>query len=169
MNRQRRPSMKKAAPVGSLIEDILSRKGMDVKLREYRAWQVWDDVVGPQIAARARPARIREGVLEVRVDQPVWMQQLQLMKPKILVRLNQHLDGAEIRDIFLRRGKHSEEVSTAQRPPSQPRRPDPPLTAAEEERIESVLEPINDSEVKESLRHLLTRQLRLEKGRGSND
>lgn len=165
MKRQRRPSMKKAATVGSLIENLLSRSGMDAKLREYRAWQVWDEVVGPQIAARARPSRIREGVLEVRVDQPVWMQQLQLLKPKILTRLNERLDGAEIKDIFLRRGKPAEPATAEQA--FQPRPPDPPLTAAEKERIESVLEPLGDPELKEHLRHLLTRQLRLEKGRGS--
>ncbi|MEJ2698369.1 MAG: DUF721 domain-containing protein, partial [Desulfuromonadales bacterium] len=95
--------MKTAAAAGSLLRQLLGQWGLDRKLREYRAWELWDEVVGPQIAARARPAKLRDGVLEVGVDQAFWMQQLQLMKPKILSSLNARLGEVLIRDIFWRR------------------------------------------------------------------
>ncbi len=79
MSRENRPKMKQAVSVGRLINDLLEKRGLEDKVREYRTWQIWDETVGPQIAARARPVRIRDGVLEIRVDQPIWMQQLQLM------------------------------------------------------------------------------------------
>ena len=69
MTRKQRPVMVKAAATGPLLKQLLQQWGLEGKLREYAAWQVWDEVVGPQIAARARPARVRDGVLEVRVDQ----------------------------------------------------------------------------------------------------
>jgi hypothetical protein len=161
--------MKSAASVGALIQNILRQQGLDGRLREYRAWQVWDDVVGPQIAARARPVRIREGILEVRVDQAVWMQQLQLLKPKILVRLNERLEGATIRDLYLRRGKIERE--TPETPaPTPPSWQSASLTEAEESDIEAALAPLADPELRQSLRAILVRQAKLEKtGKRTDD
>jgi hypothetical protein len=156
--------MKKAATVGSLISDLLHQRGLEDKVREYRTWQIWDETVGPQIAARARPVRIREGVLEIRVDQPVWMQQLQLMKPKILVHLNERLGGAVLKDLFLRQGR-------IQPPPVLPSPPQPPewlelpLSETDRAEIEAALGPLDDPELKERLRRILTRQRQVTRSR----
>ncbi|BCR03936.1 hypothetical protein DESUT3_10050 [Desulfuromonas versatilis] len=133
-------------------------------MREYRAWQVWDEVVGPQIAARARPLRIREGVLEVRVEQPVWMQQLQLLKPRILAKLNERLGAGTLKDIYLRRGR----IQADELPESGP---DPaawkhtPLTEEEKAEIEATLASLADPEIKRQLRALMMRQAQLKKSR----
>ena len=60
--------MKKAALAGDLVEKLLKGFGLDERLQQYRALIIWEDVVGPQIAARTRPIRIREGILEVNVQ-----------------------------------------------------------------------------------------------------
>jgi hypothetical protein len=155
--------MKQAASAGALIRNLLRQRGMEGKLREYRAWQVWDEVVGPQIAARARPVRIREGVLEVRVDQPVWMQQLQLLKPKILGRLNERLEGAVIKDLYLRRGRVERESPGAPATPPPPAWHSATLTEEEESRIEAALAPLADPELRQRLRAILIRQAKLGK------
>ena len=80
MSRSERPPMRKAESIGSLLKQVLDDQGMGDRLSRYQAWLVWDKIVGEQIARRARPLRLREGVLEVRVDNPVWMQQLQMLK-----------------------------------------------------------------------------------------
>jgi len=156
--------MRKAAPVGQLIESLLRSRGMDAKVREYHTWKIWDEAVGPQIASQARPVRIRDGVLEVRVAQPVWMQQLQLLKPKILARLNDHLTDATIRDIFLRRGKVEPAQNAADESGTRRRRL-PELSAEERQAIEETLTDLADAELKEALGRVLSRQLRLEKSR----
>ncbi len=161
MTRQKRPPMKRAATAGALLGDLLTQWGMTGKLQAYRAWQVWDEVVGPQIAAHARPARIREGVLEVRVDQAVWMQQLQLLKPKLLARLNERLGEETIRDIFWRRGTHP--AAPLEPVPAPP--PQPPLPPEEISRIDEIVAPLTDPEVRAHLRRLLIRQARLDLGR----
>jgi hypothetical protein len=153
-----------AEAVGAVVADLLRRNGLEGKCREYMAWQVWGEVVGPQIAARAQPIRIREGVLEVRVDQPVWMQQLQLLKPGILSRLNERLGGPVIRDIFWRRGKIERQEFSPDDEPSL-NWAAAALTAEEEAGIEEILKPITDPTLHHSLRHFLTRQAKLDKAR----
>ncbi len=156
----KRPGMKKPAAAAALVAQLLQQRGMAERMEDYRAWQVWDQVVGPQIAARARPLRLREGVLEVRVDQPVWMQQLQLMKPQILARLAQRLGRETIRDLYLRRGR----IDPAP-PPAAPPPPLPPLNEEEKSAVEAAVAGIADPELQARLRALFTRQARLDKRR----
>jgi predicted nucleic acid-binding Zn ribbon protein len=58
--------------------------------------RAWPDTVGPLIAAQAQPTAERRGVLTVSCSASVWAQELDLMAPDILARLNDRLDGAEM-------------------------------------------------------------------------
>jgi len=50
-------------------------------------WRVWEEAVGPQIARRAQPIRLRGRTLLVAVSSAPWMQELQLLKRTILAEL----------------------------------------------------------------------------------
>jgi hypothetical protein len=164
MSRQQRPPMKKAAAAGTLLSQFLQQSGLAGKLRAYESWRVWNDVVGPQIAAHAQPAKIRDGVLEIRVDQAVWMQQLQLMKPKILSRLNERLGAEVFRDIFWRRGR-VEQTPVAAEPGSLPF---PPLPAEEMARIGEIVALLDDAELRRQLQQILVRQAQLDLARSKD-
>lgn len=157
MSNENRPRLRQAAGIGAVLQSVIQQRGVAERLRQYRAWQVWNEVVGPQIAARAQPCRIRDGILEVRVDQAVWMQQLQLLKPKLLARLNDRLGVPLFRDLYLRRGR----LEPLPGPAAAPRPQLPPLTAAERSRIEEVLADLRDPELRQRLARLLERQARL--------
>jgi predicted nucleic acid-binding Zn ribbon protein len=51
----------------------------------------WRDAVGPAIALEAQPTREHGGVLTVSCSASVWAQELDLMAPAILERLNRRL------------------------------------------------------------------------------
>jgi predicted nucleic acid-binding Zn ribbon protein len=53
--------------------------------------RVWPAAVGRAIAAEARPSSERGGVLTVSCSAAVWAQELDLMGPAILERLNENL------------------------------------------------------------------------------
>ena len=159
MRKPRRPKLKQAARAGDLVDKMLKGFGLDEKLHQYRALIVWEDVVGPQIAARTRPVRIREGILEVNVDQPTWMQQLQLMKPKILSQLNEHLGKATIKDIFLKRGKVNVHQDKVVEPPPAWRMVQ--LEESEKQQIEGLLTAIEDPELRDEMEKFLQKQTRL--------
>jgi hypothetical protein len=155
--------MRRAARAGELLEKLLKGFGLDLRLQQYRALVIWDDVVGPQIAAHARPHKIRGSVLEVCVDQPAWMQQLQLMKPQILKKLNTQLGEAEIKEIFLKKGKlppPMEEEPTA--PPAWKK---VNLDREEKARIHGIVAAIEDPELRQRLEMMLSKQARLLKTR----
>jgi predicted nucleic acid-binding Zn ribbon protein len=53
--------------------------------------RVWPAAVGQEIAADAQPTAERSGTLTVSCSAAVWAQELDLMAPAILERLNQRL------------------------------------------------------------------------------
>ena len=56
----------------------------------------WKEAVGEAIAAEAQPTAERSGVLTVSCSASVWAQELDLMSPAILERLNALLPGAPL-------------------------------------------------------------------------
>jgi predicted nucleic acid-binding Zn ribbon protein len=47
----------------------------------------WDEAVGEQVAAHARPLRLDEGVLVVEVDDPAWATQMTFLAATVRERL----------------------------------------------------------------------------------
>jgi len=87
-------------------------------------WRVWEDAVGPQIARRAQPVRLRGRTLMVAVSSAPWMQELQLLKRTVLAELNARLDGLLVADLhFVLTSLGDERPAAA---PATPRRRCPP-------------------------------------------
>jgi predicted nucleic acid-binding Zn ribbon protein len=58
--------------------------------------RVWPDAVGQMVAREATPAGERGGVLTVVCRSSVWAQELDLMGPELVGRLNEALGGARL-------------------------------------------------------------------------
>jgi len=151
--------MREPARAGELVDKLLQGLGLDERLQQYKALIIWEEVVGPQIAARTRPVRIREGVLEINVDQPTWMQQLQLMKPKILSQLNARLGKAGLKDLYLKRGKVNEPTAKTAEPPPAWRMVQ--LDENEKQQVAELLSAVEDPALRDEMERFLQKQLRL--------
>jgi predicted nucleic acid-binding Zn ribbon protein len=69
-----------------------------------RVQEVWEAVVGPAIAASARPTGERDGVLFLTCEAAVWAQELDLMAAELILRLNDALAGEHVRELRCRTG-----------------------------------------------------------------
>lgn len=76
------------------VEDLRDRVAPDTLLAEVQ--RVWSRAVGPAIAAEAVPTAERGGVLTVSCSAAVWAQELDLMGPDILARVNELLERASV-------------------------------------------------------------------------
>jgi predicted nucleic acid-binding Zn ribbon protein len=85
--------------VGELVGQVLGDLGLDGVALAHRIGVHWEEIVGPQVAAHCRPLGIRGQVLELEVDSPVWSQQLQLRKPELLAKLEEHLGSDAPREL----------------------------------------------------------------------
>jgi predicted nucleic acid-binding Zn ribbon protein len=64
----------------------------------------WEHLVGPDIAAHARPTALRAGTLIVVVDQPAWAAQLRFMAGDLLARIRAEAEAVEVARIEIRTG-----------------------------------------------------------------
>lgn len=75
--------------LGEALAQWLKASGLGPRLDQARVLEQWPTLVGPQIARVTQPESVSaEGVLRVRVATAPWAQELSLMTPAILARLN---------------------------------------------------------------------------------
>jgi predicted nucleic acid-binding Zn ribbon protein len=82
-------------PLSAALDPLRDRWAPQTLLAEVQ--RVWSEAVGELIAAEARPERERGGVLTVTCSASVWAQELDLMAPQILVRINASLGDDTVR------------------------------------------------------------------------
>ena len=88
-----------AEQVAVTIESLLKKQSLWPEVMRWAAIEVWDKAVGEKVATRARPFAVSAGCLMVAVESSAWRQELHLMKPAILRRLNSMLGGEYLKDI----------------------------------------------------------------------
>jgi hypothetical protein len=163
-------SMRKRCAPPSKIDAILGRSSARLRLgeriRRYRLWQRWRDVVGTAVADHARPARWQGRTLVVRVDHPAWVQELSFLKLQMLEKLREAFPEQAIREIRFEVGE-----LPAEEAPGEPPAPTPPRPLAEEEVefIEQAAKEIPDADVREAARRAMQRSFGSEKRRRDGD
>jgi predicted nucleic acid-binding Zn ribbon protein len=89
MSEPRRP-----ASLADALASYLRRSGFAKRVQQASVIDAWPDLVGPQIAAVTSPESVtQDGVLRVRVATAAWANELSLMTPRILARVNDGRQG----------------------------------------------------------------------------
>jgi predicted nucleic acid-binding Zn ribbon protein len=84
-----------------VLETVVSRLGLRRDLDDYRIFEAWERVVGEQIARNAQPVRLDAKRLVVNVKNPVWMQELTLLREDIRRRINEWMGRELVQELFL--------------------------------------------------------------------
>ncbi|HET9150273.1 MAG TPA: DUF721 domain-containing protein [Gemmatimonadales bacterium] len=80
--------------VADALARYLARAGLARRIEQAGVVAEWAELVGPQIAAVTEPDAVSaDGILWVRVASAPWAQELRMMTPRILARLNQGRSG----------------------------------------------------------------------------
>ncbi|HEX7335949.1 MAG TPA: DUF721 domain-containing protein [Gemmatimonadales bacterium] len=81
-------------PLSAALTSYLKQAGLTKRVQQAGIIEEWEELVGPQIASVTVPESITpDGVLRVRVATAPWANELSLMTPKILARLNAGRSG----------------------------------------------------------------------------
>ena len=154
--------MKKPQPIYSILEKTLKALEIDVPLKSYSIWGAWKELVGDSVALQTQPRAIRNRILFIDVSHSTWMQQLQFLKPTLLEKINSFIGDPYFQDIRFRLGKISPIVSAPSKTDSSK---DEDLDGATLNQIESVIQRIEDGDVRKGLREVLIKGAKLEQYR----
>jgi predicted nucleic acid-binding Zn ribbon protein len=88
--------MSRRAPrrMGDVIGDLTGRLQPQTTLADVQ--RVWPDAVGAMVAREATPTTERDGTLTIACKSSVWAQELDLMGPELVAKLNARLGGERI-------------------------------------------------------------------------
>ena len=86
-------------PLSDALSSYLKQAGITKRVQQAGIIEEWAELVGPQIASVTAPESITpDGLLRVRVATAPWANELSLMSPRILARLNAGRTG-RVREI----------------------------------------------------------------------
>jgi hypothetical protein len=96
------PSPDHTAPLKQLVPGFLKVLKIEEGLWEQQLMEQWAELVGPQLAGRARPGKVERKVLMVYVTSSAWLQELNRFgRPQILKNLQAAFGADRVRDIRL--------------------------------------------------------------------
>jgi len=84
-------------PAGRAIAALAERLAPQTLLADVQ--RVWPQAVGELVAAQAEPTGERDGVLVVTCTSAVWAQELDLMAPDLVTRINGLLGAGMVRGL----------------------------------------------------------------------
>ncbi len=141
---------KKLDRLSYTLGSMLKARGLGSRLSEYRIFGQWEKAVGLAIARHAQPQAVRGKKLTLIVDSPAWMQQLSLLKPEIIEKVNSTIGKKTINDITLRIGEVESREQPAEEPPVRA-----VLAHDEWEKIEDYVRGISDADTREAVRRVI--------------
>jgi hypothetical protein len=167
--------MREMQSVGSALQSLLQKLGLERQFRTYDALAHWSDIVGKQVAQVARPLRLDADTLWVAVKSHTWAQELNFQKGTILRRLNERAGEERFKEIrFLVRNSlpassnlllqsGGENPSDSVSSQSGGGAADEDLSASEIAAIESRLASVGDPVLRDALKRAQVASLRYQK------
>jgi len=96
----KQPKRRAPMAVGEALQGYLTRTGLGRRIAQAQAVTDWASLVGPQVAAVTAAESVSpDGTMFVRVATSAWMNELQLMMPDIMARLNAGRGAGRIKTI----------------------------------------------------------------------
>lgn len=91
--------MAKAESIGNVFTQLFRDLGIEKAIQQNQAVTKWSDIVGERIAEFSEAQRIENGVLYVKVNSPVWRNELVFMKSSLINSVNEALAKNVVKDI----------------------------------------------------------------------
>ncbi|HWG26863.1 DUF721 domain-containing protein [Actinospica sp.] len=89
-------------PLGAAITRLLAERGWQQQAAVGSAFGRWEEIVGPELSAHARPDGFADGELLIVADSTAWATQLRLLAATLVRRLNAELGDGTVRRVKVR-------------------------------------------------------------------
>jgi predicted nucleic acid-binding Zn ribbon protein len=84
-----------------VLHRFLRHEGLETPLNEYRAVDVWDEIVGPMVARCSKEKKIYNRKLFVKLTSPVIRQELQMKRSFLVKEINEKVGADVIEELVL--------------------------------------------------------------------
>jgi predicted nucleic acid-binding Zn ribbon protein len=91
--------------IGGTIQDLLSNLDSGSHFELMRLMRLWPEIVGETIARKTEVSSLKFHTAVVRVSNAMWIQELNLMRTRILSRINEVMHNGAVREIRFVQGR----------------------------------------------------------------
>ncbi len=88
--------------IGDIIKKMVATTRLGEDLEKAKIWEHWAEVAGTYLSQHGEPSTLKDGVLTVDVESPVWMHKYAYRKWDIIRRANRLVNRALVSDLFIR-------------------------------------------------------------------
>ncbi len=88
--------------IDRIIERVLATGKVGGSAQLAEIWTHWREIVGDDIAEHCTPQKLNGGKLYLKVDNPVWVQQLDLMKEEVRCKINEKIASEKVDRLLFR-------------------------------------------------------------------
>ena len=88
--------------LGNAIKDYLKEEKIDGKLAEIEAVNLWESLIGKQIARATSSIYIKDGVLYIHLKSSIVRNELFMMRDEIIQAMNQRMGQRVVKAIVLK-------------------------------------------------------------------
>lgn len=93
---------KKEKKIGSLLDDFVRANNLQQGLAEYRITKAWGTLLGKSVAMATKSLYVKDRKLFVKIHSSVMRNELTMIKPDIIRRLNESAGTDVIDDVVIR-------------------------------------------------------------------
>lgn len=138
-----------------ILQKTLRGLGLGRTIHHLAVLGAWDRAIPPRVRMRAAVEEFRDGRLYLRVDDPIWLHELHMLRHKLKLILNEEVGEPIVGEIVLRIGRTSRSVARNIPHPLMERERTVPTGA--EVRVQQLLTPLKDHPCRDALERLLYR------------
>lgn len=147
--------------VAGILNSVLETKHLKKRIDDCEVFEIWDDVVGENIAPKTAPLGFRKGALKIGVSDHGWLQQLQFLKEELRERLNKRLGRDLVESIYFQVGYIEKDKIPEDRVREEMKKIT--LPKADVEKIDEVIAELPFDEVREPMRKLMIKDAKRKK------
>jgi len=154
--------------LNEILRQSDGRKVLNTKLSELSIFTLWDSVVGLEIAGNASPKRIKNGILYVKTKSPSWAQELSTLGGAIKKNINKASGSDVIKEIRFFYNNSRDEENLNREHDRAPNIGPIKVEKEEQEEINKILESLRDDDLRNGIRAVIVRNIKLNKWRREN-
>jgi len=102
MSKQRRRGSAQLKPIDEIISEVFRSGKFGSSATAAQLWVQWKDIAGEDVAQHCFPEKFSDKKLYIKVDSPIWRQQLDLMKEELQERIESRCQDLDIERIIFR-------------------------------------------------------------------
>lgn len=79
------------SPIGGTLRNLARGWGIADPDETAQLFVAWEQIVGPEVAAKCKPSSLKGGVLKVRTESSAWAWELKYLSAEVISRINKSL------------------------------------------------------------------------------